>query len=299
MHPKFRRLLYIIFGIGFAATLATAQDMPVNDAFPRSTDAPKPYIHEHPDQNVPEGIYRSQNPHLTDSINEPHPVPEALNKLCGHTKFPKHYFQLLQQKPVDQIQSKIFDIAAFKAVRQIGVMGFENKVPDRFRDEKIGKLVANQFFQELESVRKYPVLDPASMEKEDVQMQIVATPKVPLISKSSKGKGSSYSLGENDRNLAKEIDAYMFGAVTRFSNKYINRHGELTESLGSSVEFGAFLIILDRPAKKCKYIWGARYTGSQTPSIKNIFGGRYRWLEKEELSRKAIKKIVKDFYKSN
>jgi hypothetical protein len=45
-------------------------------------------------------------------------------------------------------------------------------------------------------------------------------------------------------------------------------------------------------------IWGARYVGSQTPSLMNIPRGQGTWLNKQELSRSIMKTVLKDFYEA-
>ena len=81
----------------------------------------------HPLQKVAPEEYNRLNPNLTGEINEPHPIPEYLNKFPKQGRFPIYYYQLLQIDPEDQVQSKVFDPQAFKRTRRIGVIYFENK----------------------------------------------------------------------------------------------------------------------------------------------------------------------------
>jgi len=263
---------------------------PLQEPLPNSHDQAKPFLDNHPKQGVPEGKYRSFNPKLNSRINEPHPFPEYLKKFSKNGRLPRFYYELLQVEPDDQIQSKIFNQEGFRAVRRIGVMGFENKIPDRIRDENVGNLLANQFTLELQAVRKDPVIDPRGM-MEDVRMKMVREPKTgkaPAPAPESPNQDNP----THDLTFARDkVDAVMIGAVTRFTNKYRNRRGEVSESLSAGVEFGAYLISTETG----ETLWGARFMGSQSPSINNLFNGRYSWLEKQELSRKAIKQIVKDF----
>ena len=64
-------------------------------------------------------VYYDINPHLTDGINEPHPMPAYIKR--------KTYNQLLNIAPVNQVQSKIFNRKLFDGIQRIGVLGFENK----------------------------------------------------------------------------------------------------------------------------------------------------------------------------
>jgi hypothetical protein len=57
------------------------------------------------------------------------------------------------------------------------------------------------------------------------------------------------------------------------------------------VEFGVYLI----STRTGEAIWGAQFTGSQTVSIGNIFSAKNRWMDKQDFSRYAIKKVLKDF----
>ena len=83
----------------------------------------------------------------------------------------------------------------------------------------------------------------------------------------------------------------MIGAVTRFTNKYKDRHGKIRESASARVEFGAYLI----STQTGQAVWGARFVGSQKPSWANLLNGKYFWMNKKELSKYAVKTILKDF----
>ena len=86
-----------------------------------------------------------------------------------------------------------------------------------------------------------------------------------------------------------EIDAVIIGAVSKYTNSYQNRNGEIKSSLGSSIEFGSFLI----STKTGEVLWGARFVGSQPTGLLNVRG---KWLREEQLSQTAMKKILKAFH---
>ena len=67
----------------------------------------------------------SLNPQLTNAINEPHPFPNYILKFGMKGNFPTFYKQLLETKPLENVQSRIFDKAAFVKVRKIFVQEFE------------------------------------------------------------------------------------------------------------------------------------------------------------------------------
>ena len=144
----FNQLLYMIsvavlfFAAGEAGAINT------DDAFPLHQENPNPSLNAHPLHKIAPGEYETRNPNLTDEINEPHPIPEYLKKFPKEGRFPKYYYQLLQVDPEDQVQSKVFDPAAFKQARRIGVVFFENKTRGLGADKNAGHLVANQFSTE-------------------------------------------------------------------------------------------------------------------------------------------------------
>jgi hypothetical protein len=94
------------------------------------------------------------------------------------------------------------------------------------------------------------------------------------------------------RYSKKKVDAILIGAVTKYMDSYVDRRGEIKKSISSGVEFGAFLI----NAKTGDVIWGARYVGTQNPSITSFLQGKTHWLSKEELSRSAMKKVLQAFH---
>lgn len=264
---------------------------PVGDAFQDSQDVPKPFMFNDPNVRASTGQYPSLNPNLTDEINEPHPFPEYLNKFRTNGGMPRYYRELLEVAPVDQIQSKIFDASAFQSVRRIGVVIFENKVRQPIRDENIGSQIANQFSQELLAVKKYSVLPPSQMEG-DVHMRIVRSPVTATKGQLDASPAKTESQYEFPYSSDK-LDAVIIGAVTQYTDHYKNRQGESAKSLTAGVEFGAYLI----STKTGEAIWGARFVGTQHPSLANLIKGRFQALNKQELSRWAVKQIVRDLYK--
>ena len=88
-------------------------------------------------------------------------------------------------------------------------------------------------------------------------------------------------------------EAIMTGAVTKFVDTYINRHGKQQKSIASGVAFAAYLV-----TPEGKVIWGARFIGSQKQNFKDFIKYNGRWLSKEEFSKFAMKAVLKDFYKN-
>ena len=263
---------------------------PVDDAFPFPQSEPNAFS-EHPRAGVPDSQYPSLNPGVTDAINEPHPFPDYLGKFIQGKRIPLYYRELLNVLPVNQVQSRVFDPQAFKKIQRIGVVGFENKIQGIDRDEFAGELIAGQFFNGLQKVQGYVVTDPVRM-LGDFRLRMETTPSVP-------GAGSPpASTGQPTRGTVYDLpypgdkfDAVMIGAVTRFTNKYKDRHGKIQESLSAHVEFGAYLI----STQTGQAVWGVRFVGSQKPSWANLLDGKYYWMDKKELSQFAVKKILKDF----
>jgi len=273
---------------------ASAQAIPKDQFFKGSDDsgADVQELGHQPMHNVQPPTSNSLNPNLTPFINEAHPFPDYIKKFPGQEQLPKHYLELIRTLPVDKVQSKIFNIKDFKNARRIGVAGFENKTEAPFKDENAGYIVANQISLELQSVGRYKVIPPRKA-REDARIKIIKTPASP-----NGQKGSSDPSGESDRSVAslpyskEKVDAVLIGAVTRFTDSYVDRRGEIKKSISSGVEFGAFLI----NAKTGAVIWGARYVGSQSPGIRSFLQGKTHWLSKEELSRSAMKKVLKAFH---
>ena len=285
------RLLYIIMAASTGLYVGSVSAFPVDDAFTRPETEPK-FFPQHPRAGIPTSQYPSLNPGVTDDINEPHPFPSYLEKFTTDNRIPLYYKQLLNTSPVNQIQSRVFDPQAFKKIQRIGVVGFENKIQDRNRDEFAGELIASQFSVGLQKVPGYVVTDPARMLGE-FRLRMEKAPTGTGSSQPSTDQPSGKTVYDLPYS-SDTFDAVMIGAVTRFTNTYIDRHGKIQESSSASVEFGAYLISTETG----QAVWGARYIGSQKPSWANLLDGKYYWMNKKELSKFAVKKILKDFNQS-
>jgi len=270
---------------------AGAHAIPKSQVFKGSDDsgADVQELGHQPMHNVQPPANNSLHPNLTPFINEAHPFPDYIRKFPGQAQLPKHYLELIRTLPVDKVQSKIFNIKDFHNARRIGVAGFENKTEAPFKDQNAGYIVANQVSQELQSVGRYLVIPPRKT-REDARIKIVKTP--------ASQKGSLGPETAVDRSVAslpyskEKVDAVLIGAVTKYMDSYVDRRGEIRKSISSGVEFGAFLV----NAKTGEVIWGARFVGTQTPGITSFLQGKTHWLSKEELSRSAMKKVLKAFH---
>jgi hypothetical protein len=89
-----------------------------------------------------------------------------------------------------------------------------------------------------------------------------------------------------------KFDAVLIGAVTRYTHAFKNQAGRPDTNKGAAVEFSVFLI----STRTGEAIWGARFVGSQSVSMANVFSSQNRWLDKKDYSRNAIKKVLKDFH---
>ena len=275
-------------GLVFAAGPAWAID--TSDAFPLHQQNPNPSLNAHPLHKIAPEEYRSQNPNLTGEINEPHPIPEYLNKFPKEGRFPKYYHQLLQIDPDDQVQSKVFDRRAFKQAKRIGVVFFENKTSGLGADKNAGRLVANQVSTELETVKKLSVVSPTRM-LEEFQLQMVTTPDQAPDSPKSPASVRQSVPGYDLPYSKDKFDAVLIGSVSKYTNAYKNRAGQPDSSEGAAVEFSVYLI----STQTGEAIWGARFVGSQSASMANVFSAQRLWLDKQNYSREAIKKVLKDF----
>jgi hypothetical protein len=279
-----------VAGLVFAAGPAWAIN--TDDAFPQHQQNPNPSVNAHPLHKIAPDEYRSNNPNLTGEINEPHPIPEYLNKFPKQGRFPKYYYQLLQVDPDDQVQSKVFDRRAFKQAKRIGVVFFENKTSGLGKDKNAGNLVANQVSTELETVEKLSVVSPARM-LEEFQLQMVTTPdQAPDSEKTPAPSVQPGSKPGYDLPYSKDkFDAVLIGSVSRYTNVHRNRAGKPDTSRGAAVEFSVYLI----STRTGEAIWGARFVGSQSASLANVLSAQRLWLDKQSYSREAIKKVLKDF----
>jgi hypothetical protein len=277
-------------GLVFAAA-GSAWAIDTSDAFPQHQQNPDPSLNAHPLHKIAPDEYRSNNPNLTGEINEPHPIPEYLNKFPKQGQFPKYYRQLLEIDPDDNVQSKVFDRRAFKQVRRVGVVFFENKTSGLGADEDAGHLVANQVSTELETATKLSVVSPTRM-LEEFQLKMVTTPDQAPDAKKSPAPSSGQAVPGYDLPYSKDkFDAVLIGSVARYSNVHRNRAGQPDTSEGAAVEFSVYLI----STQTGEAIWGARFVGSQSASLANVFSAQRMWLDKRNYSREAIKKVLKDF----
>ena len=283
----------IVTAILLLAFSTSAQAIPKDQVFKKFNDqgADIQDLGYRPMHDVSPPVDYTLHPNLTPYVNEAHPYPDYIKKFSRRGQFPKHYLELIKTLPVDKVQSKVFNITDFKKARRIGVAGFENKTAAPFKDENAGYIVANQISQELQSYGRYQVIPPRRT-SEDARIRITKTPGLP------NNRESSSAEGENDRSVASlpyskdKVDAVLIGAVTKYMDSYIDRRGEIKKSISSGVEFGAFLINV----KTGDVIWGARFVGTQTPGIRAFLQGRTHWLNKEEFSRSAMKKVLKAFH---
>ena len=286
-------LLYMISVVGLVFAAGPAWAINTDDAFPQYQQNPNPSLNAHPLQKIAPEEYRSNNPNLTNEINEPHPIPEYLSKFPKQGQFPKYYHQLLQIDPDDNVQSKVFDRRAFKQAKRIGVVFFENKTSGLGADENAGHLIANQVSTELETVKKLAVVSPIRM-LEEFQLKMVATPDQAPDSGTSPAPSSKQSISKPGYDLPyskDKFDAVLIGSVSRYTNFHKNRAGQPDTSEGAAVEFSVYLI----STQTGEAIWGARFVGSQSASLSNVFSAQRLWLDKQNYSREAIKKVLKDF----
>lgn len=297
-HPagKFREIVYLIAFAACMGWIGAAYGFPTEDAFPLPQEKPKTFVHEHPKTRVPLGKYPSLNPNLTDGINEPHPFPDYMKRFTDEHNLPRYYYELIQLPPQDQVQSKIFNPVLFQRLRRIGVVDFENKLPDPLEEPDAGKFIADQVTMELESVPEFNVIPPSKM-VEEFHLKITQPRNNPV--GKALPQGANKTPGTNEKNQpgydlpydGDKMDAVLIGAVTRFSNEYRDRAGKKQESLSASVEFGAFLISTETG----EVIWAARFVGSQQPTLTNLLKGKVGWMTKQELSQEAVKKVFQAF----
>ena len=231
------------------------------------------------------------HPGSNDEVNEAHPIPDYIKKISKNQPYSIYYQQLLEIDPVGQVQSKVFNEQAFRSVQRIGVLGFENKTADPFKDEEAGHVVAEQVSKELQSMRDYFIIPPLAA-NEDARIRIVT--QVP----SNKTSQIESSHVENQPatpvlpNSNNKVDAVMIGAVTKYISSYRNRSGKIKKSLSGKVEFGSFLV----STRTGQVLWGSRFIGAQPTGL--ISSGS-KWLSKTQLSQRAMKEVLKAFRKNS
>ena len=251
--------------------------VPLEDAMDKGQAQNSLEMHRHWDEAPP--VYSNVNPHLTDGINEPHPMPSYIKR--------KIYNQLLNIAPVNQVQSKIFNRKVFDGIQRIGVLGFENKTFAVFEDKSAGEIVSQQAYHELKTNKNYSNVIPPQM-MEDASFKIVKIPGEGIKEK----KSNSHNELKGELVSRDAVDAILVGAVTKFSDIYIDRRGQIKKGVASGLEFSVFLI----DPRTQIVIWGARFVGSQKLGLQNLTrnkGGS--WLNKEKFTRLAMKYVLKDF----
>ena len=279
----------MLFGALFLF-VPVAGAFPVGDAFDRGQAELQASPEFHPRNEMPSVFHPSLHPNLNDEINEAHPIPKYIKKLSRNQNFPVYYNQLLGVTPEDQVQSKVFNEQAFRSIRRIGVLGFENKTSGPFRDENAGKVVAKQVSDELLSASSYFIIPPPVV-LEDAQLRIVAKPPGSPVPPNKESQPIIPELPYSN----KKVDAVIIGAVTKYMDTYRNREGVIEKSLASGVEFGAFLV----SARTGDVIWGARYVGSQPTGLTRfLLESGPQWVSKKQLSQAAMKNVLKAFRKN-
>jgi hypothetical protein len=245
----------------------------------------------YPRNEVTPFLNPSLQPGSNNRINEEHPIPDYIKKISKSQLFPTHYQQLLEINPVNQIQSKVFDEKAFRSVKKIGVLDFENKTTGLFKDDEAGHVLAKQVSGELQSMRSYFIVPPLII-NEDARIKIVA--QVPF------NKGPQFESSPVDSKAViptlpysnDKVDAVMIGAVTKYINSYQDRNGKIKRSLSSKIEFGSFLV----STRTGDVLWGARFIGSQpTGTLKSST----KWLNKNQLSKRVMRGVLKSFRQEN
>jgi hypothetical protein len=263
--------VFVILGV---FSPISAFSVPVEDQFDRNQAGNHPGVFPKWEGTPP--LNPDLYPNLTDGINEPHPLPAHVRRDI--------YIQLLRIEPVDQVQSKVFNPDRFNHLQRIGILDFENKTFAPFEDKSAGEVVSSQAYQELRTNKNYSNIIPPQL-MDDVRFKIVKSPgSVPGESPSDSGGATLLVTGD-------KVDAVMIGAVTKFTDRYIDRSGKIKKSIASGLEFTAFLV----DPKTQEVIWGARFVGHQRPGIQNFNQHKGRWLNKKDFTRSAMKSVLKEF----
>ena len=296
MATLFSRTVYITFlasflGVFFILLATGARAIPIGDAFETGQAEFQTSKSFQPRNEVPPVFHPSLSPGLNNEFNEEHPIPDYIKKISKNQPFSIYYQQLIETDPIDQVQSKIFDEQAFRAVHKIGVLGFENKTTDPFKDKEAGHVVAKQVSRELQSMKNYFITPPHTT-NEDARIRIVTHPPNDEKSQVESSRIENQPALPVLPNIGNKVDAIIIGAVTKYINSYQDRNGKVKKSLSSKVEFGSFLV----STSTGQVLWGARFIGAQPTGILN---SESRWLSKKELSQKAMKSVLKAFHKNN
>jgi hypothetical protein len=248
--------------------------VPIQDEFDRNQAGNDPGVFPRWKGTPP--LDQDLYPNFSDGINEPHPLPTQVDRNI--------YTQLLRVEPIDQVQSKVFNSDRFDRLQRIGVLGFENKTFAPFVDRSAGNVVSRQAYQELKTNKNYSNIIPPQL-MEDARLKIVKSP----------GSAADQSLADSDEKAplvsGDRVDAVMVGAVSKYTDRYVDRYGKIQKSIASGLEFTAFLV----DPRTREVIWGARFVGRQRPGVQNFGQHGGRWLNKEDFTRSAMKFVLKEF----
>lgn len=269
---RFRILpVFMLFLWFFPVTVIA---VPVQDEFERNQAGNRPGVFPQWKDTPP--VHQDLFPNLTDGINDPHPLPVHIDR--------NFYIQLLKVEPVDQVQSKVFNAEKFNRLQRIGVLEFENKTFPPFADRSAGDVVSKQVYQELKMNKNYSNIVPPQL-MEDARLKIVKSPDL-LTDKNMLDSESTIPLVSSDK-----VDAVMVGAVSKYTDSYMDRNGRIKKSIASGLEFTAFLV----DPRTREVLWGARFVGRQRPGVQNFghYGGR--WLNKKDFTRSSMKFVLKEF----
>ena len=276
----------VVFGSVLILLATNVHAIPVSDAYETGQAEFQASPEFQPRNEIPPVFHPSLHPGSNDEVNEAHPIPDYIKKISKDQPYSIYYQQLLEIDPVGQVQSKVFNEQAFRSVQRIGVLGFENKTADPFKDEEAGHVVAEQVSKELQSIKGYFIIPPLAA-NEDAQIRIVT--QVPS---NKTGQIENQPAIPVLPNSNKKVDAVMIGAVTKYIGSYRNRNGKIKKSLSSKVEFGSFLV----STRTGQVLWGSCFVGV-LPTV--LISSSSKWLSKTQLSQRAMKEVLKAFRKNS
>ena len=248
--------------------------VPIQDEFERNQAGNHPGVFPQWEGTPP--MHKDLYPNLTDRINNLHPLPTHVNR--------DFYIQLLRVEPVDQVQSKVFNSDKFNRLQRIGVLGFENKTFAPFADRSAGDVVSRQVYHELKTNKNYSNIIPPQLMEDGLLKMIKSFGSI--VDKKLSDSGETVPLVSSDK-----VDAVMVGAVSKYSDRYMDRYGKIQKSIASGLEFTAFLV---DPLSR-EVLWGARFVGSQRPGLQNFGQHGGRWLNKKDFTRSVMKFVLKEF----
>ena len=281
----------VVFGSVLILLATNVHAIPVSDAYETGQAEFQASPGFQPRNEIPPVFHPSLHPGSNNEVNEAHPIPDYIKKISKNQPYSIYYQQLLEIDPVGQVQSKVFNEQAFRSVQRIGVLGFENKTADPFKDEEAGHVVAEQVSKELQSMKDYFIIPPLAA-NEDARIRIVTqvpSNKTSQIESSHVENQPAIPVLPNSNN---KVDAVMIGAVTKYISYYQNRSGKIKKSLSSKVEFGSFLV----STRTGQVLWGSRFIGVQPTGL---ISSSSKWLSKTQLSQRAMKEVLKAFRKNS